>query len=304
MIKFQKTFSLFAVLGSLLLLSGCHAAVLNPKGPIAIQELHLLIDAVLLMSIIVVPVLILTFVIAHRYRASNTKAKYTPNWAHGTLLEAGWWILPCAIILVLATMTWRTSHELDPYKPLVTDTGAQPLTIEVIALPWRWMFIYPEQNIATMDFVEFPVNTPINLVITGDAPMNAFHIPQLAGQIYAMAGMQTKLHLLADETGDYNGRSTNFSGPGFTNMTFIARVSSAADFDTWVASVKQGSTVLDQSTYDKLAAPNEEHQVQYFASVSGDIFKGVIMKYMMPANSMPAIANMGPQPQPVVINEN
>lgn len=260
--------------------------ILNPKGMIAVHEKQLLIDAVLLMLLVVVPVIIFTFAIAIKYRASNTKAKYSPHWAHSTILEAGWWAIPIVIILVLATMTWRTTHELDPYKPL--NVAAKPITIEVIALEWRWLFIYPEQNIATINYVEFPVNTPVDFVITSDAPMNSFQIPQLGGQIYAMAGMQTKLHLIADEIGDYNGRSVSFSGDGFTNMTFMAKATSRLEFDQWVNSVKQSKDKLTLAAYDQLIPPSKDTSTKFFSSPASDLFHSVIMKFMMPNAQSPS----------------
>ncbi len=273
---------LFATLavGILLLLTGCGAEVFNPKGPIAAREMQLLIDAVLLMCIIVVPVIIATFVIAYRYRASNTKAKYSPNWAHSNLLEAGWWVLPILIIVVLATMTWRTTHQLDPYKPLVSNT--KPITIQAVSLQWRWLFIYPDQHIATLDFVEFPVNTPINFKITSDAPMNSFQIQQLAGQIYAMAGMKTQLHLSASQPGDYFGRSVSFSGNGFPGMIFTARVVSNDAFNRWVSTVKQSPQQLTWAAYTQLALPSEDHTVQLYSNVDDNLFNNIIMKYIGP----------------------
>ena len=142
--KLRHIFKLLCFSGVVLLLSGCKAVVLDPKGWVAKQELHLLITAVLLMLIVVVPVLVLILVIARRYRSSNKKAKYTPDWAHSNTLEAIWWAIPCAIIVVLATITWKTTHKLDPYKSLAV--GGKPLTIEVVALQWRWLFIYPEHE--------------------------------------------------------------------------------------------------------------------------------------------------------------
>ncbi len=281
-------------MGMLLLLAGCSKMeVLNPKGVIAADEKQLLIDALCLMLLIIIPVIIFTLVIAYRYRASNTKAKYSPNWSHGNLLEIGWWILPVIIIVILGTITWRTTHSLDPYKPI--ESHVPPVNIQVVSLQWRWLFIYPEQNIATLDFVEFPVNTPISFSVTSDAPMNSFQIRQLAGQIYAMNGMKTELHLIANQTGDYDGRSVNFSGAGFTDMTFIAHVVPQADFNAWVQSVKKGNNVLSMAAYKQLALPSQDHSVQLYSAVAPDLFNSIIMSYMgpdMPSNMMPAHMNM------------
>lgn len=288
-IKLRHLLFIVSSFGLMLLLSGCsNMVIFNPKGAIAVEEKQLLIDAVLLMSVIVVPVIIFTFLIARRYRASNTAAKYSPDWAHGTLLEAGWWVIPCVIVAVLATMTWRTSHQLDPYKPLVItpkyhgEPITKPVTIQVISLRWRWLFIYPEQKIATMNFVEFPANTAVTFLITSDAPMNSFQIPQLAGQIYSMAGMQTKLNLIANEPGKYDGRSVSFSGAGFTNMTFKADAVSENDFNKWVESVKKSPNQLTMTTYNQLTQPSLDNSTQYFSSVTDNLFSTVMMNFMMP----------------------
>lgn len=280
----RRSIFAIALMGLLaLMLSGCHFEVLDPKGVIAADEKHLMITAILLMCIVVVPAIILTFVLSIRYRASNTKATYAPDWSHNSWLEAIWWFVPMAIIAVLATITWITSHKLDPYRPLASNT--KPITIEAVALQWRWLFIYPEQGIATINAIQFPVNTPITFLITADAPMNSFQIPQLAGQIYAMAGMETQLHLIANQAGVYDGRSVSFSGNGFSGMTFTATATTQADFDAWVNQVKQGQTALTMTNYADIAKPSEDATPQYFSSVVGDVFHDIIMKYMPPSQS-------------------
>lgn len=280
MIKLRHIFLAILSVAAAALLCGCNMEVMQPKGIIAAQEKQLLIDAVLLMLVIVVPVIILTFVIGIKYRASNTKAKYSPNWAHATLLEAGWWILPIIIITVLATMTWRSTHKLDPYRPL--DSNVKPLTIQVVSLEWRWLFIYPEQHIATINYVQFPVNTPVQFLITSDAPMNSFQIQQLAGQIYAMAGMQTKLNLMADEAGTYYGRSVSYSGDGFAGMEFAAKASTQEDFNKWVQSVKKSHNKLTMNAYNQLVPPSKDPSVQYFVLGDDGLFKQIIKKFMTP----------------------
>lgn len=266
-----------------LLLSGCNLAILNPKGVIAADEKQLLITSVLLMLIIVVPVIILTLVIAWKYRAANTASTYSPDWSHSTILEVIWWSIPCVIIGILAVITWTSSHQLDPYKPLAGN--AKTLTIEAIALDWKWLFIYPDQKIATVNFVQIPVNVPVKFLITADAPMNSFEIPQLAGQIYAMAGMQTKMNLMADQTGDYQGLSTNYSGQGFSNMDFIIRASSQQQFDHWVNNVQQSPDKLTADAYTKLTLPSENNVAEYFSYPKDNLFAAVVMKYMMPMNN-------------------
>ena len=264
----------------LLLLSGCNMIVLNPKGSIGAAEKDLIITAVLLMLIVVIPVIIMTIAFAWKYRASNSTAKYAPDWHHSTKIEVVVWTIPCLIILVLGTVTWKTTHSLDPYKPLVSDV--KPITIQVVALDWKWLFIYPEQGIATVNFVQFPVNTPVNFKVTADAPMNALQIPQLGGQIYAMAGMQTQLHLIANEAGDYFGRAVNISGRGFSGMQFVAKASSNAEFERWVATVKASPLTLSGAEYNKLALASEDDPVKLYAAVQHNLFNNILMKFMMP----------------------
>lgn len=284
MIKLRNIFSMLFVCCAILLLTGCNKIMMfNPQGVIAKDELDLMITAVGLMLIIVIPVIIATFVIAYRYRASNTKAKYTPEFEHSAKLEAVWWTIPIIIIVILGTITWISTHKLDPYRPL--NSAVKPVRIQVVSLEWRWLFIYPDQGIATLNFVEFPVNTPINFSITSDAPMNSFMIQQLAGQIYSMAGMQTQLHLMADQPGIYNGRSVSFSGDGFAGMTFNAKAVSASEFNQWVATVQKSSNPLTLNAYNNLVPPSRDDSVQYFSPVADNLFNNIIMKYMMP---MPA----------------
>ena len=291
----SSKFKLFGLLGLIiLLLNGCKAVILNPHGMVASNEKRLIIIATSLMLVVVIPVFIMTIGFAWKYRESNTKAKYTPNWSHSTLLEIIWWAIPCVIIAILATITWDTTHELDPYKPL--NVAAKPITIEVVALDWKWLFIYPEQNIATVNFIQFPAHVPINFKITSDAPMNSFMIPALGGQIYAMAGMQTQLHLIADAEGTYNGMSVSFSGAGFSDMKFLAKASSLDEFNQWVATVKQSPQQLNQETYDVLAKPSEKNQVEYYSSVTNKLYDNLIMKFMMPmpaGQSADHMQNMG-----------
>jgi cytochrome o ubiquinol oxidase subunit II len=255
-------------------------AIFHPQGTIAFQERNLMIIAALLMLLVVIPLFVLTFAIVWRYRAENTTAKYTPNWDHDTLDEFIWWGVPLAIIVVLAVLTWQSTHALDPFRPLSSTTP--PITIEVVALNWKWLFIYPSLGIATVNFVEFPEQTPVNFEVTADAPMNSFWIPQLGGQIYAMTGMVTQLHLMADDPGDYTGVSSNFSGAGFSGMTFTARSVSNADFAAWVTSVQKSPQILTPEMYRVLEEPSENTPATYYASTTQDLFDTIVMKFMTP----------------------
>ncbi|MDX2164375.1 MAG: ubiquinol oxidase subunit II [Gammaproteobacteria bacterium] len=300
MIKFRHVlyFSCIA-----LLLTGCsveNMGVLDPKGTIAADQRLLLFTAIGLMLFVVIPVILMNFYFAWKYRASNTKAKYSPDFAHSTLLEIIWWGVPIIIIAILGTITWITSHRYDPYRPLDNVGAKKPLVIQVIAMNWKWLFIYPQQNIASVNFVQMPVNTPVRFFITADAPMNSFQIPQLAGQIYAMPGMQTELNVMATENGDYPGISANYSGVGFAGMTFTARVSSQADFDAWVKKTQQSQQKLSKAVYAQLAKPSENNPVAFYAPVSNNLFNNVIMSYMMPmpSNTSSANANMSNMDMP------
>lgn len=267
-----------AVLGALVW--GTNVAILNPKGAIAQEQFNLLVFASLLSLVVVIPVFGLTFYIARKYRADNKKAKYSPDWDHSRLAETIWWGIPIALITILAVITWKTTHSLDPFKPIQSDK--KPITVQVVALQWKWLFIYPEQDIAVVNHVQFPVDTPVNFEITADAPMNSFWIPQLGGQVYAMAGMQTKLHLIADEAGTYSGSSANISGSGFAGMRFKAKASSQADFDTWVLSAKESSTALTMDTYEDLAEQSTDNPISYYSSTDKNLYTTIIMKYMTP----------------------
>jgi cytochrome o ubiquinol oxidase subunit 2 len=258
--------------------------ILQPRGVIAVQERTLILISVVLMLLVVLPVVGLSYVIAWRYRAENTKAKYSPEWSHSVLLETIWWVIPVFIICILAAITWASSHELDPYRSLLSDN--QSMTIEVVSLNWKWLFIYPKEGIATLNFVEFPKNTPVRFVITADAPMNSFWIPQLGGQMYAMPGMQTQLNLSADTVGDYRGASSNFSGDGFSGMTFVARAVSAADYATWVTAVQNSNNPITYPTYKALTKPSENDQIRFYSQSPSGLYDTIIMKYMMPSTHM------------------
>lgn len=277
----NKIRSVFLLIVVMLIVTGCdNLIVLNPKGAVGMEENKLILTAVGLMLIVVIPVIVLTLVFAYKYRATNPNLDYDPEFCHSNKIEAIVWGIPIAIIVVLATITWQTTHTLDPYRPL-SEPG-KPITIQVVALDWKWLFIYPEQGIASVNLVEFPVGRPVEFKLTADAPMNAFHIPQLGSQIYAMAGMQTKLHLIANEAGDYFGRAVNISGRGFSGMQFTARAASQQDFEQWVAEVKQAPHELSANEYYELVKPSEDDPVKLYAAVQPHLFENIMMKFMMP----------------------
>ncbi|MCP5506326.1 MAG: ubiquinol oxidase subunit II [Chlamydiales bacterium] len=254
--------------------------VLEPKGLISSKERELIITCSLLMLIVVIPVLILTFIFAWKYREGNEGANHTPDWEHNYIAEMCWWGVPFVIIVILAVITWKTSHELNPFKPI--ESSKKPIEIQAVALNWKWLFIYPEQGIATVNFVQFPENTPVNFEITADAPMNSFWIPQLAGQIYAMPAMRSKLYVMATEQGTFSGRSSNISGKGFSGMIFNAKASSEQEFQSWVNEVKSAEKRLTRNSYNHLVEPSEYDPVTYYVLEDRDLFDQIIMKYMTP----------------------
>ncbi len=279
----------FAVLAATALaswyVSNHNMAVLNPKGAIAEDQRSLLITSTLLMAIVVVPVLILAFGIAWRYREGNKKAKYSPDLSGSRAAEVIWWLIPFAIIIILAGITYTSSHRLDPYRPITSDKP--PLKVQVIALQWKWLFLYPEEHVASLNYLPIPTDRPVEFTITADAPMNSFWIPQLGGQVYAMPGMSTKLHLQASEAGDYRGSSANLSGKGFADMTFTAHATPQQDFDAWVADTKSSAAQLTLDSYNELAKPSTGAKPTSYifpASYEG-LYDTVVMKYMTPQKS-------------------
>jgi len=254
--------------------------VLNPQGVIAQKERALIITATLIMLTVVIPVFILLFFIAWKYKAGRSESAYSPEMQSNKMVGTILWGIPIVIISIIGVMNWKSTHELDPYKNIASNK--KTITIQVVALQWKWLFIYPEQNIATVNFIEFPENTPVSFELTAEAPMNSFWIPQLGGQMYAMAGMETHLHLMANQTGEYAGSAAEISGAGFAGMRFVAKSVPNADFDAWVKTVKSSQNVLSLEAYNKLAQPSEKTPVTLYSSVENNLFNTVMMKFMAP----------------------
>jgi len=265
------------VVGVLVALSFNHSfPLLQTRGEIANRQRDLLVFATALALLVLVPVYFMIFTFAWRYRSGHKKA-YKPEWDSDKRYETIWWGIPIAIIAVLAVVTWVTSHSLDPYKPLASSK--QALKVQVVAMQWKWLFIYPEEKVASLNEVVFPVDRPVEFTITSDAPMNSFWIPQLGGQIYAMSGMSTKLNLSANAVGSYEGMSSNISGAGFADMKFKARAVSDSDFSRWVQTAHNSNNHLTQAAYDKLAQPGTAPVMRYNLH-DENIYQNVIMKYM------------------------
>lgn len=261
-------------------LQGCgisDAPVLNPKGPIALQERNLLFTAFGLMMIVAIPAILLTVLFAWRYRRTNEKAAYTPEWGGSWVVEAVVWLVPAAIIVVLGMLVWNTTHKLDPYKALAS--GKPAFKVQVVALDWKWLFVYPELGVASVNELAFPADRPVSLEITSDTVMNSLMIPALGGQIYAMAGMRSELNLLADGPGVFKGRNTMYSGDGFSDQHFLAHALSEDDFDAWKKKVSGASAVLDAKTYLDLREKSVANPVAYYASFEPGLFDIILRKY-------------------------
>ena len=268
---------------ALLSLTGCNTLVLNAPGDVAAQQGDLIIVSTVLMLLIIIPVIALTLYFAWRYRASNAQATYKPDWDHSTQLELLIWAAPLLIIIVLGAVTWVSTHTLDPYRPLDRIKAGQPvaadvkpLVIEVVALDWKWLFLYPEQNIATVNEIAAPVDRPIQFKITASTVMNSFYIPALAGQIYAMPGMETKLHGVMNQPGNYEGFSANYSGAGFSGMRFRFHGMSEADFAKWVDTNRASGKTLQRADYLELERPSEKEAVRRYAAVAPGLYKAIL----------------------------
>ncbi|KAF1046891.1 MAG: Cytochrome bo(3) ubiquinol oxidase subunit 2 [Herbaspirillum frisingense] len=272
-----------------LLLAGCNTVVMNPSGDIANQQARLIVISTALMLIIIIPVIILTLLFAWRYRKSNTSAPYEPDWDHSTRLELIIWGAPLLIIIALGLLTWITTHTLDPYRPLSRIDSERPLapqaktlTVEVVALDWKWLFIYPEQGIATVNELAAPVDTQIQFKITASNVMNSFYIPALAGQIYAMPSMETKLHAVINKAGEYEGFSANYSGAGFSHMRFKFHGLDQQGFEDWVKKAKAESGTMKREDYLKLEQPSEREPARLFGTVDAGLFHDIVNRCVAP----------------------
>jgi cytochrome o ubiquinol oxidase subunit 2 len=265
------------------MLTACDMVVLRPSGYVAAQQGQLVIISTLLMLLIIVPVIVLTLVFAWRYRESNTNAPYTPDWDHSVQLELLIWAAPLLIIIALGALTWIGTHTLDPYRPLTRiDSSrplsfeAEPLNIEVVALDWKWLFIYPDHRIAVVNELAAPVDIPIHFKITASSVMNSFFIPALAGQIYAMPSMATTLHAVINRPGEFEGFSANYSGAGFSDMRFKFLGVSAGEFDRWLQKARASKDELTRDAYLQLEKPSEREPVRRYRAVAPDLFDAVV----------------------------
>ncbi|GEP09330.1 cytochrome ubiquinol oxidase subunit II [Methylobacterium gnaphalii] len=265
------------------LLSGCNLVVMNPAGDVAVQQRNLVLASTGLMLLIILPVIGLTLWFAWRYRASNENATYDPEWHHSTQLEVVIWTAPLLIVIALGALTWISTHTLDPFRPLgrlapnrPIPADVKPLEVEAVALDWKWLFFYPELGIATVNELAAPVDRPLSFKLTATSVMNAFYVPALAGMIYAMPGMETKLHAVINKEGVYDGLASQYSGSGFSRMTFKFHGLSNDGFDKWVDKVKQEGAELGRDAYLELEKPSEAVAPRYYKSYESGLFTAIV----------------------------
>ena len=250
------------------------AGVLDPQGPVSSAERLILLNATGIMLVVAAPVIIMTLAFACWYRASNSRAKYRPDFDYSGRIELVVWAIPTMVVLLLAGVTWISSHQLDPGSKL--ESSVKPLRIQVVSLDWKWLFIYPEQRLATVNQLVVPAGTPLEFVLTSASVMNAFFIPQLGSQIYTMPGMTTRLNLLAGHPGDYPGLSSHFSGDGFSDMHFVVHAVDETAFTQWVAETRRTMPALNAKTYDTLAAPGINYGRRAYGSVEPMLYDHVL----------------------------
>ena len=255
-------------------LGGCSEGVLDPKGPIASAERTILFNSLGIMLAIVIPTILATLAAAFWYRSSNTRARYRPDFEYSGRLEMIVWSIPAMTVMLLGSLCWVGSHDLDPGRPL--GSAAKPLTIQVVSLDWKWLFIYPEQGIASVNTLTIPAATPISFALTSSGVMNSFFVPQLGSQIYTMAKMATRLHLQADKPGTYEGRSFNFSGDGFSDMHFLVHVLPPDQFAAWAAKTKSAGPALDAQSYAELEKPSEAVAPFTYGSADAGLFEQIV----------------------------
>jgi len=259
------------------LVHGKQIDVIHTAGIVADEQRQLLFFALLLSACVVVPVFTLLILFSVKYRAGNKNSSYDPNFSENAVLEGLWWGIPIAIIGILGMLTYQTSHSLDPYKKL---EGGKELSIQVIGLQWKWLFIYPEYNVATLNYMAAPVDRPVHLSLTAQAPMSALWIPALGSQIYAMNGMDSQLNLKGTKIGEYTGYNTNINGEGYAKMTFTAKIMSRNDFSNWQTKASSSKNMMDMATFDVLAKPESMRDERDYVLVDKDLYDKVMQRNM------------------------
>ncbi len=258
-------------------------AVLQPAGEVGHKERNLIAFSAALSVLVIVPVFVLLGMFAWKYRESNVHAKYSPELEGSNLAETIWWLIPTALIGIIAVITWRSSYAMDPFKRL--DTNKQTLHVQVVALDWKWLFIYPDQKVASVNEAAVPVGTPVDFELTSDTVMTSFWAPQLGGQMYAMPGMNTHLNLEAGKVGNYRGVAANVSGKGFAGMNFTVKAVGQADFTKWMQTAKHSTGKLTSSSYAQLARPSQNVRPSYYGTIDPALYDTIVMNYMMPSGT-------------------
>jgi len=274
---------LVGVLISAATLGGCTEGILDPKGPIAAAERQILLNALGIMLAIVIPTILATLGVAYWFRSSNTRARYLPDFSYSGRLEVLVWSIPAMTVLLVGGVAWVGSHDLDPRKPIASTV--KPVSIQVVSLDWKWLFIYPDQGIASVNQLTVPVGTPVRFELTSSGVMNSFFVPQLGGQIYTMAGMVTRVHLLADHPGTYPGLSAQFSGDGFSDMRFNVEAVPAETFVQWVEATRSAGPELDAQAYANLAKPSKAIAPFTYRAVAPGLFNGILSAGLRPDDS-------------------
>ena len=269
-----------ALPASLLLLAGCTGGVLDPKGPVGVGNSTLLLDSLAIMLAIVVPTIIATIAFAWWFRASNNKARHLPDWEFSGSIEIVVWFIPLLTILLLGGVAWIGSYEFDPFKPV--EGNGKPLEVQVVSLDWKWLFIYPEQGVASINELAVPAGRPLHFTLTSSSVMNAFFVPQLGSMIYTMNGMATQLWLRADEAGEYLGLSSHFSGEGFPDMHFAVKAMAPDQFDAWVAQAHDNTPRLDNTAYQQLVRQSLKDKVSMYGGVDAGLFERVVRGELLP----------------------
>lgn len=288
-----ERFALSAVLASPL--TGC-GGVLDPKGPVGAAEKLVLFDSLAVMLAIVVPTIIAIVAFAWWFRAGNTKARYRPDWAFSGRLELIVWAIPVLVITFLGGIAWFGSHTLDPYAPL--PSSQKPLEVQVVSLDWKWLFIYPEDNVATVNQLVIPIGRPVHFSLTSSGVMNSFFVPQLGSQIYTMASMTSQVSLQADQPGTFPGMSAQFSGDGFASMHFDVKAVPPAAYATWLAATRANGPTLDHGTYVQLAKPSRDVLPMTYKAVDPGLFTTIVNGAMNGAMPSARMASSGGQDQP------
>ncbi|WP_232328731.1 ubiquinol oxidase subunit II [Sphingomonas horti] len=277
---------MFLGAGLALATSACSGGILDPVGPVGADASKILIDATIIMLAIVIPTIVLAFWVAWRYRASNPKAEYLPYWSYSGRIEAVVWSIPILTIMFLGGVIWIGSYRLDPFRPL--STTVPPLEVQVVSLDWKWLFIYPQQGIATVNEFVVPAGVPVHFSITSASVFNVFFVPRLGSMIYAMPGMVSQLHLQADRPADLFGISAHFSGDGFSDMQFEVKSVPPAQFAAWLQGVRSAGPVLNLATYTQLAQQSENVRALTFRAVDPRLFDAISSQKIAP----------GPGPEP------